>query len=118
MDDAPLTAVHRVEPEHSAGALHIIRCRQCADTQFLDANRTIIVRVERNARVIVGMHAQHFLRHKFQRQQQFGPVGQQKVDVRSFEFHDQIGILKLGITLIPRLQRESNAEARVRDNLP
>ena len=49
--------------------------------KFLDAQRAVIVGIERNARMIVGVQAQHFLRDQFEREQQLGAIGQQQIDV-------------------------------------
>ncbi len=89
VDDAALAAVHGVKAEIVACMPDLLGCRKGADTQFFDAQRPVIVRIERYARMIVGMHAQHFLSNQFQSQQQFRTVGKKQIDVVPAEFDEQ-----------------------------
>src|SRR6266850_6315596 len=56
MNHAALAAIHGIEPEGSARALHFFGRRSRAQPQFFDAQSAIILRVERQARVILGRH--------------------------------------------------------------
>jgi hypothetical protein len=100
MNDAPLAAVHRVEAERRSGALHLFRRSQRTQAQLFDAQRPVIVCVEGNARMIVGVKPQKFLRDEFKRQQKLGAVRQQQLDVVSAEFDKKIGILEIRIAAV------------------
>ncbi len=91
---------------------------QRAYAQFFDPKRAIVIRIERDARVIVGVHPQHFLRDEFQREQQFRAIAQQEFDVIAFEFYEKIGIFEVRIRMVARFEPKAEAKARVVDYLP
>ena len=74
VDDAALAAVHRIEAEGLPRALDLLGHGRGAHAQFLDTQQPVVVGIERNARVILGGHAQRLHSHMLQCQQQFGAV--------------------------------------------
>jgi len=98
--------------------LYLFGGSQSADAKFFDSQGPVIVGVEGNARMIVGMHAQHFLRHQFERQQQFRAICQQEIHVFALEFDDEIGILEIGNRIVARLELKLQLETRVGNHLP
>ena len=98
--------------------LYFLGGSQSADAKFFDSQGPVIVGVEGNARMIVGMHAQHFLRHQLQRQQQLRAIGQQKIDVFPLELHQQIRILKIRIRMVAWLKLKTQLETRFGNHPP
>jgi hypothetical protein len=95
MDDAPLTAIHGIEPEGSTAMLHPLGGRERAQAQFFHAEQTVIVRIERESRVIVGRQPKHLHREMFQGKQKLGAVGQEQIHIGAVESHDYIGGLEI-----------------------
>jgi hypothetical protein len=118
MHHPALAAVHGVEAEIRARVLHFFGRRQSADPKLFNANGPIVVGIESNPRMIVGMHSQHFLRDQFQGEQQFGAIRQQHFHVFALKFDEEIGVFKLRIAGIAGLQPESQMKARAVDDLP
>src|SRR5579864_816025 len=58
MNDAPLTAVHRIEVEWPARLLHLLGGGHGAQPQLLDAHHAVIVRVEAQSRMMLGRHVE------------------------------------------------------------
>lgn len=96
--------------------LHFFRRRQGANPQFFNAQRAVIVRVEGNTRMIVGVKPQHFLCYQFQSEQKLGAVAQQQIHIRTPELDENIGVLKIRVAVIARLNRESQMKPGVPDN--
>jgi hypothetical protein len=117
VDDTALAAVHRVEPEWRACVLDLFSGSARADAQFLNAERAVIIRIERNSRVIVGVQAQNFLRHQFQRQKQLGAVGQKKIDIMAAELYNDIGVFKIGMALIAGFNGKLQIKSGLGDDL-
>ncbi len=117
VDHAPLSAVQRIEPERGARVLHFFGSGQRADAQFFDAQRPIVVRVERDARVIVGVQAQHLLRHQFQREQKLGPIGQQQIHVGTLELDDDVGVFEIRMAVVSGFDGKVQIELPIGDHL-
>ena len=113
VDHAAFAAVHRIEAERVPRALHLLRHRRGAQPQFLDAQRAIVVGIERNARVILGGHAQRLHGHVLQGQQQFSAVGQQILHVRAGELHHHVGRLEVVVSGLAIGHLVAHAEARL-----
>lgn len=97
VNHAALTAVHRVKSERLARMLHFFGGSGGAQAQLGDAQHAVIVRVEREARMIFGRHAQRFHGDLFQRQQKLGLVREQQIDIGAAELHHNLGILDLRV---------------------
>ena len=117
MNHTALPAVHRIEAEIVAGIFHAFRRGQRTDTQLFNTQRPVFVRVERDTRMIVGMHAQHFLADQFQCQQEFCPVAQQQIHVSTLKLDHQVRILKVRMTLVSGFDGKGKFEARRIQNL-
>ena len=88
-----------------------------ADAQLFDTQCAVIVRVERNARMIVGVEAQNFLRHQFEREQELRAIVQQQVDVAALELDDEIGVFEVRMTVVAGFDGEVQIELAVGDDL-
>jgi hypothetical protein len=113
MEYAALAAVHRIKPERRPGVLDLFRGGTGADPQFFDAQRAVIVRIEGNARMIVGVETQNLLRDQFQSKQEFRAIFQQEVDVAASELDDEVRIFKVRVTVVARFDREVQLELAV-----
>lgn len=100
MDDAPFAAAHRVEVEGPVGAFDAFGRRDGAQAQLLNPERPVIVGVETQQGMVLGRHAQSFHGQKFERQQNFGLIRQQKIHFGAFEFHQQIGIFQIRMQVL------------------
>ena len=109
--------IHRIKPEIVARMLHTLSRIQRTAAQFFKPQGTIVVGVERNPRVIVGMHPEQLHGHQFHRQQQLCLVGEQHVDVVALELYHQIRVLKLGVALVSRTNLERQIKTSVGDDL-
>ena len=113
VNDAALAAVHRVEAEWRSGPLDLISRREGAHPQFLDAQSPVIVGVERDSRMLVGMHSQHLLRDQLEAEQQFCLVGEKQFDIIAFEFDGEVGVLEIGIGIATGLDDEIEVKTGV-----
>lgn len=117
MQHPALPAVHGIKAERCARPFDVVRGCLGADPEFSDANGPVIVGVERNARMIIGMQTQHFLRNQFERQKQLRAIGQQKLNVSAGKFDQQIRAL-FRITVVAGLECEIECKARISNSLP
>ena len=117
VDHAPLAAVHRVEAERRARVFDFLGRGHGTDAELGDTQCAIVVRIEGNARMIVRVQPQRFLRHQLERQQQFGAISQQQIHIRAGEFHQNVGIFEIRIGMIPGANGELQIEPGVRANL-
>ena len=74
--------------------------------QLFDAQQAHVVGVKPQPRMIFMRHAQHFGSELFQREQHFGFVFENYVQIRPFEFDDDIGIFDLRPGVVADLKRE------------
>jgi hypothetical protein len=95
MNDAALPAAHGIEVERPLRLLHPLGRSRGAEPQFLDAHHAVVVGVETKPGVILRRHAQRFHGQKFERQQHFGLVSEQKLHFRTGEFHHHIRIFEI-----------------------
>ena len=117
VDDAALAAVHGVEAKRRSGSLDLVGRGEGTHSQFLDAQSPIVIGVEGDSRMLVGMHSQHFLRHQFEAKKQFGFVGEKQLDIRAFEFDGDIGVLEIGVGVAPGLDKEIELKTGIVDGL-
>src|SRR5580658_3754751 len=103
MENAALAAVHGVEPERRARVLHLFGGGSGADPQFLDPESAVVVRIEGNARMIVGVETQNLLRHELQSEQELRAVGQQHFDIAAVKLDDNVRIFEVRVTVIAGL---------------
>jgi hypothetical protein len=106
MDHTSFPAVHRVETERCTATFYLFGGSEGTHAKLFHPQGAVIVGVERNARVIVGMQAQRFLRNQFQRQKKLRAVGQDQIDIRASELDHEIRIFKIGVTVITRFNCE------------
>ena len=118
MDDAALAAVHRIKAEGLTRRLHLIGRDLRRHAKLFDTQRAIVVSIERDTRMIVGMHAQRFLRYVFEGEEKLSAIAQNQIDIVAMELDDQVGSFKVRVALISRLQREREVETRIVNNLP
>ncbi len=95
MNHAALAAVHGIEAKGLAGALDFFGGGGGAEAEFFDAQQTVIVGIEQDARVILGGHAQHLHGQVLELEQEFGAVAEQEIDVGAAELHHHIGGFKV-----------------------
>jgi len=117
VDHAAFAAVQGIEPEWRAGVFDLFGSRLSADAQFFDAQSAVVIRVERDARVIVGVQPQDFLRDQFEREEQFGAVGQKLFDVMPLELYDDVGVFEIGMAVVPGFDGEVEIELAAGDDL-
>ena len=67
--------------------------------------------------MIIRVQPQHFLRHQFQREQQFRPVGKQPIHVRAAELNNYVRTF-IRIAVVAGLNCEIEFEASVGNRLP
>lgn len=106
MDDATLTAVHRREAKRLATGLHAFGRYLRRHAQFFDAEGAVVVGIESDARVIVRVHAQGFLRDVFEGEQKLGAVAQDEIDVIALKLDDDVGGFKFRIAPVSGFERE------------
>lgn len=104
MNDAALAAVHRIEAERLARRLYFIGRDLRGHAKLFDAQRPIIVGIECNARMIVGVHAQSFLGDVFESQKKLGAIAQDEVDIVAMKLDDQIRGFEVRVALIAGLE--------------
>ena len=97
--------------------LHFLGGGQRADAKFFNTQGPIVVRVKGNAGVIVGVQAQHLLRHQLQRKQQFCPIRQQQIHVGTFELDDDVGVFEIRMTVVSGLDGKVQIELPMGDHL-
>jgi len=68
--------------------------------------------------MIVGVHAQHFLRDQFEREQKLGAVAEEEIDIGALEFYDQIRVFKIRVAVVAGLQPETQTKAGIVDDAP
>ena len=95
MQDAAFPAIQRTKVKGRVRLANTFGSRSRAHTKLFNAQRTSIVRVEAQFRVIVRRHVQRFLRQVLQREQHFGFVRQKQIDVRTRELHHHFGIFEI-----------------------
>jgi hypothetical protein len=117
VNQATLPAVHRIEAEVRSGMLHAFSGIQGTTAQLFKPQRTVVIGVKRNPRMIIGVHPQQLHRHQFHRQQQFGLIGQQQIDIAAMELYHQIRVFKLRSALVTRPDLKSQIEACIGDHL-
>lgn len=113
MDNAAFAAVHGREAERLTGAFYVFSGHLRRHAQFLNAERTVVVGIERNPRMIVGVHAQRFLRDVFERQQKLGAIAQQQVDVFALKLDHNVRAFKLRVALVARFDGELQRETGI-----
>lgn len=118
VDDAALAAVHGREAEGLAGGFDAFGCDLRGHAKFFDAEGAVIVGVEGNPRMIVGVHAERFLGNVFEGEEKLGAIAEDEVDVFAVEFDDEIGSFKLGIGLVAGFEGEGKIETGVGDDSP
>ena len=101
MDDAALAAAHRVEMKWRAGSLYTLRGGGSAQSQLLDSQDPEIVGVEAQQRVIFTVIGENLHRQMLEREQHFGPVLQENIDVRPAESNHHIGVFEIGMSVRP-----------------
>jgi hypothetical protein len=74
VDHASLTAVHRVEAEGLARVFNFLGGGGSTQAKLRDAQHAVVVRVEGEARVILGRHPKSFHGDLFEGQQELGFV--------------------------------------------
>ena len=111
MQDAAFPAVHGVEAERDAAALHPLGRRQRAQPQLFDAQHAVIVGVEAQPGVILRSHLQHLHRQQLERQQKLGFVREEQLDIRPRELHHHIRILEIGMAGLAFADLEFELEA-------
>jgi len=97
MENTPLAAVHGAEVEGRMCFLNALRSRHRAHPQFLDAQHTMVVRIEAQQRVLFRSHTQCFDGQLLHCQQQFRLISEQKIHVLAAETHQDIRILEIGM---------------------
>lgn len=117
VENAALSAVHRVEPEWRARVFHFFGGGADADPQFLDPEGAVIVGIEGNARMIVGMEPQNLLRDQLQSEQELRAVGQQQFHVATLKLDDNVRIFKVRMTVVAGLDGEAQIELAIGDDL-
>jgi hypothetical protein len=118
VDDAALAAVHRIKAEGLTRRFHFIGRDLRGHAELFDAQRAIVVGIEGDARMIVGVHAQGFLRDVFESEEKLGAIAENQVDVVAVELDDEVGSFEVGVGLVARFQFESEVESRVGNDLP
>jgi hypothetical protein len=106
VDDAALAAVHGIEAERRSGSLDLVGRGEGAHPQFLDAQSPVVICVEGDSRMLVGMHSQHFLRHQFEAQKQLGLVGEKQFDIAALEFDGEVGALEIWVGIAAGFDEE------------
>jgi len=107
MDHPPLAAVHGAEPERNARSLNPLRGRGRAHAQLLNTQQPVIIRIERQARMVLAWDTQGFHRDVFQSQQKLCPIAQQQIHIRTAKLHHHVRIFYLWIGRMARKNLES-----------
>jgi hypothetical protein len=117
VNHAAFPAVQGIEPEWCPGVFYFFGGCLSADAQFFNAQSPIVIRVERDAGVIVGVQPQGFLRDQFECEEQLGAIGQKHFDVTPLKFYDEIGVFEIGMAVIPGFDCEIEIEIAAGDEL-
>ena len=104
--------------EGHARPLHLVGRGERADPKFLDAQHSIVVRVEAQPGVFLGRHAQHFHGELLKSQQELGFVLEQQVDVRTGKLNDDVRVFEVRVALFALRHFELQLETRVFENGP
>lgn len=117
VDHTALAAVHRVEAKRRAGVLDFFGRGAGTDAEFLDAQSAIIVGVEGNARMVVGVEAENLLRHEFESKKKLSAIGEEHFDVVTQELDYDVGVFEIGVALIAGFDGEIEGEPGSGDDL-
>ena len=100
VEHAALATVHRIKAEGLARILYLFGDGSGAQAKLFDAQRAVIVGVEGNARMIVGMQAQHLLRDELESEEQLGAIAEEQIDVFAGEFYRDVRTFKVGVGVV------------------
>ena len=109
-------AVHRIKAERRPCTFYILSGSGGADTQFRNADGAVFVGIERDAGMVVRVEPQYFLGYQLQREQKFRAVREQKIDIGTGEFDDEVRAF-LGIAAVTGFNGEGKLKARIRNDL-
>lgn len=80
-------------------ALHLFGCSQRTHAKFFHAQESIIIRIERDQRVVLCRHMQCLHREVFQSEQELGTIGQQELHIGAGKVNGDFGILYFGMRI-------------------
>jgi hypothetical protein len=93
--------------------LHLLGSGQRAHPQLFHTQQTVVIRIERDQRVIFRRQPKCFHRQMFQRQQQLSPVFQQKLYIRAGKVDCDFRIFHLRVRVRRNAQFIGERKARV-----
>lgn len=116
MENSPLAAGHRAEPERLAGTTDLVGGRGRAQAKLLDAEQAIVVGVEPKTGVVFRRNAKDLHRQVFEREEKLGAIREEIVDVGARESDDNVGVLDLSVLTVVVGDFELQVETRFFQN--